>query len=65
MRIKDNLPLKTLGPQATRLVMVLHERQRILFTLADAMVITGLKVASARSFIRSLVGRAVRQAGLS
>jgi len=56
---KHDTSLKTLGPQAARLLMVLHERQHSLFTLADVIKITRLKAASARSFIRALVGRGV------
>jgi predicted transcriptional regulator of viral defense system len=48
-----------LGPQAAKLVTALHERNRALFTLGDAANITGLRQASARSFIRKLVGRGV------
>jgi predicted transcriptional regulator of viral defense system len=48
-----------MGPQAARLVMTLQERQHLSFTLTEAMEITGLKAASARSFIRALVNRGV------
>lgn len=51
--------LKTLGPQAAKLVTTLHERNRTLFTLADVANITGVREASARSFIRKLVGRGI------
>ena len=51
--------LKTLGPQAAHLVTTLQERRRPVFTLSEAMEITGLKAASARSFMRALVGRGV------
>lgn len=51
--------LKTLGPQAAKLVMTLHERNRAIFRLEDVRQITGLSDASARSFIRKLVDRAV------
>ena len=60
MRTKhDRQVLKTLGSQAARLVTALHERNRYLFTLEDVRVITGLREASARSFIRKLVERGV------
>src|SRR3972149_5074682 len=59
MRTKTNYGLKTLGPQAARLVMTLHERGRRIFTLADVAEITRLKEASARSFARKLVDRGV------
>jgi len=55
----DRQVLKTLGSQAARLVTALHERNRYLFTLEDVRVITGLREASARSFIRKLVERGV------
>lgn len=51
--------LKTLGPKAARLVTALHERSRTLFTLEDVATITGLREASARSFVRKLVHRGV------
>ena len=50
---------KTLGPEAARLVTALHERSKALFTLADVAAITRLREASARSFVRKLVNRAV------
>jgi len=58
MRIKKNT-LKTLGPQAARLVMTLHERGRLLFRLEDVQEILGLSATSARSFSRKLVDRSV------
>lgn len=58
MRIKKNT-LKTLGPQAARLVMTLHERGRSLFRLEDVREILGLSATSARSFSRKLVDRGV------
>ena len=59
MQSKHNVGAKTLGPPAARLVAMLHERGRPIFTLADVADITGLKRASARSFVRKLVGRGV------
>ena len=57
---KEDTPIgKTLGPQAAKLVTALHERNRTLFTLGDVANITGLRDASARSFVRKLVGRGV------
>jgi predicted transcriptional regulator of viral defense system len=58
MRVKKNI-LKTLGPQAARLVMTLHERGRLLFHLEDVQEILGLSATSARSFSRKLVDRGV------
>jgi predicted transcriptional regulator of viral defense system len=51
--------LKTLGPQAARLVTTLHERSRVVFRLEDVREITGLSETSARSFVRKLVDRGV------
>lgn len=59
MRRKDTSALKTLGPQAARLVTSLHERNRTLFTLEAVIAITGLRAVSARSFVRKLVNRGV------
>ncbi len=59
MRTKDKSRPKTLGPRAAELVATLHERGRLVFTLADVADITGLGEASARSFVRKLVGRGV------
>lgn len=53
------MALKTLGPQAANLVVRLHERNQHQFTLRDAAAITGLRPASARSFVRKLVHRGV------
>jgi predicted transcriptional regulator of viral defense system len=50
---------KTLGPQAAKLIALLHERSRTVFRLADVRKITGLSEASARSFVRKLVNRGV------
>jgi len=51
--------LKTLGPQAARLVAELHERGKSLFSNADVEEITSLQPKSARNFISSLVQRGV------
>jgi len=51
--------LKTLGAQAARLVMTLHERSRTVFRLEDVREITGLSAPSARSFVRKVVDRGV------
>jgi len=50
---------KTLGPQAAKLVTMLHERSRAVFCLEDVRKITDLSEASARSFVRKLVDRGV------
>ncbi|MBI2920026.1 MAG: transcriptional regulator [Planctomycetes bacterium] len=59
MRTKHHIIHKTLGPRAGQLVTTLHERRRRVFTLADAGDITGLKMASVRSLIRTLVGHGI------
>lgn len=51
--------IKTLGPQAAKLVISLYEQNRLFFDLQDVMEITGLSLVSARSFIRKLVDRGV------
>lgn len=50
-------PTKTLGPQTARLVAILHERVRTLFTHADVEEITGLSAKSARNLVAGLVNR--------
>ncbi|MFQ5845585.1 MAG: type IV toxin-antitoxin system AbiEi family antitoxin [Planctomycetota bacterium] len=55
----NSTPLKTLGHQAAKLVTTLHERSCAVFRLQDVREITGLSEASARSFVRKLVGRGV------
>ncbi len=60
MKSRRDIPAyKTLGAAAANFVMALHERNRTLFTLEDATEITGLREASARSFVRKLVNRGV------
>jgi len=56
---KERTPLKTLGPQAAKLVTTLNERGRLTFRLKDVREITGLSESSARSFVRRLVDRGV------
>ncbi len=55
----NSISLKTLGPQAAKLVTMLHERSRAVFRLQDVRNITGLSETSARSFVRKLVNRGV------
>jgi predicted transcriptional regulator of viral defense system len=50
-------PAKTLGTQTARLVAVLHERGRTIFTHADVQSITGLAAKSARNLMAGLVNR--------
>ena len=59
LHTNKNKPLKTLGPQAARLVTELHERGRTLFSHADVQEITSLGAKSARNFVASLVHRGV------
>jgi predicted transcriptional regulator of viral defense system len=55
----NNDPLKTLGPQAARLVAMLYERGRPLFSHADVEEITGLLPKSARNLVAGMVHRGV------
>jgi predicted transcriptional regulator of viral defense system len=57
--MNNNHPLKTLGPQAARLVTELYELGKVLFSNADVEEITGLGPKSARNFVGSLVHRGV------
>jgi len=57
--LTNHTSLKTLGPQAAKLVTTLHERSRVVFRLEDVRDITGLSETSARSFVRKLVDRGV------
>ena len=59
LQTNENRPLKTLGPQAARLVTELHERSRTLFSNADVEEVTGLGPKSARNFVAALVHRGV------
>ncbi|MBN2192465.1 MAG: hypothetical protein JW751_06580 [Polyangiaceae bacterium] len=54
---EEHEPTKTLGAQTARLVAVLHERGRTLFTHADVQAITGLAAKSARNLMAGLVNR--------
>lgn len=56
---KNSTSLKTLGPQAAKLVTTLYERGRPVFRLQSVREITGLPDSSARSFVRKLVDRGV------
>lgn len=53
----EHEPTKTLGPQAARLVAILHERGRTLFTHADVQEIAGLTAKSSRNLVAGLVNR--------
>jgi len=55
----NSTSLKTLGPQAAKLVTMLYERSRAVFRVQDVRNITGLSETSARSFVRKLVDRGV------
>ncbi len=59
LHTKHNNRLKTLGPQAARFVVELHERGKTLFAHADVREITSLQDKSARNFVASLVQRGI------
>lgn len=59
MNDEHNIPTKTLGPQAARLITTLYEENRAIFRLRDIERILGLDGANARNFARKLVGRGV------
>lgn len=50
---------KTLGPQAARLLAVLHEQRRTIFTIGDVQEVTGNGAKSTRNFVGKLVRRGV------
>lgn len=56
---ENHQPSKTLGPQAARLVMLLHERGRALFTHDDVVSVTGQEAKTARSLVAGLVDRGI------
>lgn len=56
--MKTNYNLrKTLGPQAANLLTELHEIGRMIFTLSDVEMVTGLSPKSARNFVAKVVSR--------
>jgi len=57
--MKYNEPPKTLGSQAGRLVIELHERGKKIFSYADVADITGLSSKSSRSLILRMISRGV------
>ena len=57
MAKKVKKSLKTLGSRAAGFVTTLHERNQTTFGVRDVRAITGLRDASARSFVRTLVER--------
>lgn len=57
--MRKNYPFKTLGSQAARLVALLHEKRRAIFSASDVREITGLAPKSARNFAASLVNRGI------
>ena len=59
LQMNKDIPSKTLGTQAARLVTRLHEQGNVLFTNADVEEITGLGSKSARNFAASLVHRGI------
>jgi predicted transcriptional regulator of viral defense system len=56
---EEHDPTKTLGPLSARLVALLHERGRPLFTHSDVQAVTGLSAKSARGLMTGLVDRGV------
>ncbi len=57
--MRKNHQLKTLGPQAARLVTTLHEKRRTIFSVRDVTEITGLAPKSGRNFAATLVQRGI------
>jgi len=57
MRYNNNI--KTLGPQAARLVTTLYEQNRPIFRLKEVQKILHSNEASSRNFVRKLVNRGV------
>jgi len=59
MRIKHNVPAKTIGHQTARLLVSLYDRAQSTFTLGDAQEITGLSSRLASSLLHKSVRRGV------
>ena len=57
--MKDNIQLKTLGPQLAFLVAELYERQKTIFSARDVESITGLSPNSTRGLVNRLVGKGI------
>jgi len=57
--MRRNHHLKTLGPQAAKLITTLHEERQPLFSLRDVEQITRLAPKSARNFAATLVQRGI------
>lgn len=57
--MRKNNHLKTLGPQAARLITELHEKRRMIFSVRDVKEIAGLAPKSARNFAATLVQRGI------
>jgi len=57
--MRKNNHLKTLGPQAAKLITALHEKRRTIFSVRDVKEITGLAPKSARNFAATLVQRGI------
>lgn len=55
--MRKNHHLKTLGPQAAKLITALHETRRTIFAVRDVREITGLAPKPARNFADTLVQR--------
>lgn len=55
--MKQNRPLKTVGPQTAQLIAALYDRAQTTFTNSDVISITGLDAPSARSLVRKAEAR--------
>src|ERR1700679_1001505 len=59
MRKQVQLPAKTVGSQAARLIAALYDRGQTTFTLAEAQALTGLSAIAVRSFLRNAAHRSL------
>ncbi|MGC9977031.1 MAG: transcriptional regulator [Syntrophales bacterium] len=59
MNLKYNNRMKTLGPQAARLITTLYEYNRPRFRLEDVQRILGLDEPASRNLVRKLVNRGI------
>jgi predicted transcriptional regulator of viral defense system len=57
MKSKGSEKLKTMGPQAARVLAALHEGRRTIFSFDDVQRVTGTSLASTRGFVDKLVQR--------
>lgn len=59
MRLKYDIKMKTLGPQAAHLVTTLYEENKTIFRLKDIQHILDLTGQAARSFARQITNRGI------